>query len=325
MGLLCNRKGNEKESFIVKLKRLISLDYEVVSNHTKTIKNKKNIEIVGKCPKCGNDVIEINNYYSCLGIHDDTCKYKKPNSFNGEYLSYEEILKCAKYKEMISAGFFDDEKEKSIKDSLSTINENISGESITTENTEDKSSSEEISKNDSVLGLCPKCKSDVIENNNSYSCTKCNYSLKKFFSKTVIEPKEIKLLLEKKPTNLIQFTDKNGKTYNSRLTLDEKNYYYAFASNEKNKDKDKEEKHKIIAEKCPLCNKDLIVGKTSYGCIGNKEKTCTFKIPFKYKGMITITESDANNLIRKRTITKIVDGNDVYLSLYNNSIEEVPF
>lgn len=316
----------KKESFRKIIARLLKLNY--IPGQGDSI-----VKIVGKCPKCQRDVMELNDYYICTGVPLDICNYKKISIFEGEYVSFEEIKGAEKYKRMIDAGFLDD----IVKPKQLTRESEQKQDTVVPENKIDDEASESVGNQEveeTVLGKCPKCGNEVVEKEKAYKCTKCNYSLSKYFSKTLIEPKEVKLLLDRKTTNVLELKKKDGQTYKSKLTLDNKNYYYSFVSYNKktseNKvdtdtkskvDENKKKESSLIDGACPICKKEMLIGKTAFGCKGLLDSSCNFKIPFKYEG-INLSIENVNTLLRGSTATI----NDINLKLDNQGcLEEVPF
>lgn len=316
----------KKESFRKIIARLLRLNYIPGQGDSR-------LKIVGKCPKCQRDVVELDDYYTCTGILLNLCDYKKPNLFEGEYISFEEIKGAEKYKRMIDAGFLGD----IVKPEQLTKEPEQKQNTVVPENKIDNEASESTVKQeieDTVLGKCPKCGNKVVEEEKAYKCTKCNYSLSKYFSKTLIEPKEVKLLLDRKTTNVLELKKKDGQTYKSKLILDDKNYYYSFASynkkpsenkveanTEKKVDENKKKEASLINGACPICKKEMLIGKTAYGCKGLLDNSCNFKIPFKYED-VNISVENVNTLLRGSTATI----NEINLKLDNQGcLEEVPF
>ena len=324
------------------IKRFMTLDYEVIDdkdtknntvnseNHKKENNTVSTINIVGICPKCKRGIVEDNGYYSCTGIFYNSCDYQRPAHFEGVNFSFDEIVRFEKYNKMMKAGFLDD------NDNLS---ENIDEENSKTSYTSSKS-----------LGTCPKCGGNIINNHSEYSCSDCDYKLKNSFSRTAISPSVIETLLKGQNTDWMSFKKKDGTTYKSKLTLDAKTYNYALVSSKKtasksstingNKNKkDTEHKknnentkeisstiNKKILGKCPVCSNNVISGNTSYGCMGLKDKSCGFKLPFIFEDM-DISSEDMTTLLKGGTILKTEgDNEEVFLKMDNNgNLERVPF
>lgn len=317
----------KKESIVKGLSRIFKFDYTIKDNY-------QNIDVVGKCPKCSKDIVEVDGYYSCVGILSGNCDYKQRSSFEGERLTYEEIIKFEKYKKMMDSNFLDEKIEP-----VNHVNKVVV-------NTKNKKAKSKKGVQEPSLGSCPKCNHSIIEEYNEYSCVNCDYHLSKYFSNSIIQPSQIKLLLDNKTTALINLKKKDGTPFTTRLKLDSEKYNYTFASYEKknvttlsNSDEGKKKEKTVYQNKkhnskntsenkCPMCGKEVVMGKQSYGCKGNLDGTCKFTVPFEFECM-PISEDDMKVLLRGSTLTvyRFDNPNDeIDLKLNENGVlEEVPF
>lgn len=144
------------------------------------------------------------------------------------------------------------------------------------------------------LGKCPICGKNIIDGKNYYRCedykkgaTPCTFISGKEIGGKQISCEDMKDILSGKPTKVMKFKSKAGKTFSASLALDEKTKQisYIFADN-------------AVIGKCPKCGKDFIEKSGSYSC------ECGFFIAKKLKGA-TITQSDVKNLISgKSTASK---------------------
>lgn len=298
------------------VKKILSL------NTTSNTDDPESMYIVGKCPKCNRNIIETEGFYSCRGKLLDVCDYKVSNTFEGDYLSFEEVLKFGKYQKMIKSGFLEDDSISS-KTAKYNIEEDVKKEDVKQNKEMLKKEPEDTSKS---LGKCPKCGAEVVSNGSKYTCTKCDYTLNGFFSKTKIPPSAIKTLLNGEYTEWMKFTGKNGGTYNSRLMLDKKNYNYARVPYENKSGNKPKNNNQNSLGKCPICRKDIIAGNNAFGCMGIKDKSCTFKIPFKLDG-ISVDLKNVSDLLKGDTILKKEEnGEEVFLKIDRDGVlERVPF
>ena len=83
-----------------------------------------------------------------------------------------------------------------------------------------------------IVGKCPLCKHDVVENFKGYSCTQkgCKFFLSKTMLRGKITPTDAKKLLSGKETREILFTWKSGKRSKARLKLDGEKPVFIFPS-----------------------------------------------------------------------------------------------
>lgn len=302
---------------------------------------------VGKCPHCNRKVIEYGGVYTCSGYLIDKCEFKTDTHLDGEYLKFKDVLKYKKYKEMDKAGYdklIIPKKNKSTNPIEETSIQEESAVDIIVD-VENVDKNQEVDKNtkDTSLGKCPKCDGNIFFKKPKYSCDKCDYILNNHYSKTKIKPSEIETLLKGDSTNWIKFTNKKGEKFEGKLVLDKETYNYSISqyqtstntSNNTKKEDNKEitndNKNKTTKDKnpvgcCPVCKKAIYEGKTTYGCIGIKDKSCAFKIPLKYKEM-PIKVEDIKELLKGHSIVKKNKSkSEIYISLNkDNNLEEVPF
>lgn len=329
-------------SLLKGVKEILSL------NNNSTVENSDDIYTVGRCPKCNKVVLEIDGVYACAGKSSDTCDYMMPTMLDGEKISFDEILKFGRYQKMMKSGFLDDNTNSTNTSENNNKKQDVvdKKEVEKVEKVEIEDKKDKIEATQKTLGICPKCGGDIISNESKYSCTKCNYKLNTLFSKTKIEPSVVETLLKGEYSDWMQFTRKDGKPYKSRLMLDDKNYNYALVPYKKSSKVKEEEKinkeskdstslrkdgnpnsnNKKSLGKCPVCNKDIIAGKSAFGCVGLKNKSCTFKVPFKFEDM-SINSKDITELLKGGTILKEEsNGEEVFLKFDNEGvIERVPF
>lgn len=75
-----------------------------------------------------------------------------------------------------------------------------------------------------IIGVCPKCGSDVIKNRYAYGCRnykECDFKINTVICGRIISKKNAELLLKENSTSKIEgFISKNGKNFNARLKLD---------------------------------------------------------------------------------------------------------
>lgn len=273
--------------------------------------NSSEMFTVGKCPICNDDIIQTSGVYSCRGKLLDKCDFKRDALFEGQYVSFEEVLRFEKYQKMMNSGF--NHNNSSVK------TEPISNRTSNPETTKQASNTETVKMDTEpqVLGACPKCGKNVIDKKSKYACCECDYKLNKTFFNTEIKPEIVKTLLKGDYTDLMQFTNKNGETEESRLMLDNKNFNYALAkkirSNQTNQTSE--------LGKCPICNKNVIAGKNAFGCFGVTDGTCNFKIPARFDQM-SIHSKDIVKLLNGETIQK----EESFLKINVDGIlEKVPF
>lgn len=160
-------------------------------------------------------------------------------------------------------------------------------------------------KEENIIGICPKCKNNVIEGVKYYKCKgykdDCDFIFAKNICGANITLNDAKKILNNEKSNEKTFKYKNGKKGKSSLVLDPntKNITFDFLLNTSNSKNTKN----IIGE-CPKCKNDFIESKNYYMCSKYKDG-CDFIFKKTY-GEIDIDNEMAKELITfKETSPKI--------------------
>lgn len=159
---------------------------------------------------------------------------------------------------------------------------------------------EQIMISGEVVGKCPLCGKEVIENKKGFGCSGyragCKFIIWKTVAKKKLTIKQVQQLLLAGKTDVISgFTSNAGNKFNAALVLDENGKIKFEFSNE----------NKKTIGKCPLCGKDIIELTKGYGCSGYKEG-CKFVIWKQIAGK-KITLNQVQDLLQNGK-TKILKG-----------------
>lgn len=117
-------------------------------------------------------------------------------------------------------------QEAFIKSITNFINHLIETVPNTFSNSEIKTHVKEID-NSLTIGICPKCKNNIIEKGKFYGCSNyptCKFSLPNDFRKKKLTKKNIKELLEGKETLVKSIKKADKKTYNANIKLNDSGY-----------------------------------------------------------------------------------------------------
>lgn len=82
-------------------------------------------------------------------------------------------------------------------------------------------------QDDKKVGVCPSCQNNIIDKNKFYCCSgypDCQFTLNKYFRKKKLTKKNIEELLEGSESIVTNLKSKNGKKYNAKVGLNNKNY-----------------------------------------------------------------------------------------------------
>jgi DNA topoisomerase-3 len=93
-------------------------------------------------------------------------------------------------------------------------------------------------KDRALLGLCPRCGSDIIEGEKGFGCSNwksgCKFVVWKKMANRKIPQEMVRVLLKDGITPFIQkFTNKDGKRFDARLKLENGDVKFDFTQNEK--------------------------------------------------------------------------------------------
>lgn len=188
-----------------------------------------------------------------------------------------------------------------------------------------------------IHGDCPECGNSVIEFKGNYICINniinlCSYKRPTEFMGEKIEYSEIVRFEKYKAMLELGFLDSENiadepikiiekQKIKREVSLD------AYVDSKEKKRASHVKKNKVH-DYCPICGKKVVIGKASYGCMGNLDKTCNFTVPFEFECM-PIEESDLETLLRGSTLTLYRFDNpndeiDVKLDK-NGNLELAPF
>ncbi len=148
---------------------------------------------------------------------------------------------------------------------------------------------------------CPKCGKSILTGKSAWGCSGykdgCNFVIPFEFNGKKISDSQVKTLISKKEVSL-----KNGKII---INDDYKLEFVEVVKKE------------ISLEdlKCPICQKNLLQGKTAYGCSGFREG-CNFKMPFEFMGKkLTLTHLEQLcNKLETNKITGLIDNSGSKIS-----------
>lgn len=174
---------------------------------------KKNKEVLGKCPKCGSDVVEGKSYYLCTQ-YKQSCDFIFAKEIGGAKLSKTEAKKLLAGKETKELNI----TLKSGVKKAARLKLNADGKLDFIGNGATGTSKEKVNK---VIGKCPKCSKNVVVLKQFYVCEgykkDCDFLQKKTINGTKITEKDMKDILSGKQTRELEFVWKSGKKGKAKL------------------------------------------------------------------------------------------------------------
>lgn len=180
-------------------------------------------EVLGKCPKCSGNVVEGKNFYLCEH-YKNTCDVVLGKEFSGAKISKTEVKKLLNGKTTKELEFT---WKSGTKGKAKLILEHGKYKLVFDNPTADTKTSSSKS-----FGKCPTCGGNVVSSKDFYQCEhykkSCLFGIKKEINKGKITEADIKLILEGKPSNEIEFVWKSGNKGKAKLELKNGNLNFLF-------------------------------------------------------------------------------------------------
>ena len=176
---------------------------------------------LGKCPRCGRDVVEGKNGFGCTG-YADGCRFIIWKKAKSGLMSRTTVTK-ALVKTLLSSAWTDEQRPGRGQ------SDGQSGAPAPRKRTE-KTVHIKTDDGPEVLGKCPRCGRDVTENRNGYGCTGfsegCRFMIwkkqkQKMLSKIEFTKTDAKRFLAGKPTKKSRLLDRKGREFKAELIMEE--------------------------------------------------------------------------------------------------------
>ncbi|MCR5696450.1 MAG: DNA topoisomerase 3 [Marinilabiliaceae bacterium] len=149
--------------------------------------------------------------------------------------------------------------------------------------------------------LCPICNRPILKGRTAWGCSGyregCNFRIPFEYQGKTITETQAKVLISKGETAIIKGFSVDGHKVDGRLRLD--------ANKNLTLEVMEAETIDISSLKCPLCNAQVVQGKSAWGCMGYKTG-CTFRVPFVFMNKV-ITPTHLKVLTEKR-MTGVIRG-----------------
>jgi len=168
------------------------------------------LDSLGKCPQCGQEVVENSKFYSCTGYKQD-CNFLISKTIAGKKISRAQVLKLLiKGHSALIKGFTSKVGTKFdavlvVKNGRVEFQFSNSGDKHT-------------------IGKCPQCGREVLENTKGYGCSGYKAGCKMVIWKNIagreISLEQAKELLEKGSTGVLKgFISHSGKAFDAALII----------------------------------------------------------------------------------------------------------
>lgn len=209
-------------------------DNEMRDYISKTVTKLKGLKVsiasdkpsLGKCPKCGRNVIDGKKFYLCES-YKDACDFIVGHDKWGTKISKTELKKILEGKATKKLKFQNGGKEWEAslifnKAKGQLVFDNGSGGSKSTTGTSASGASKPSAKADvKLVGKCPSCSANVKETDKYFLCENyknpCKFLMTKEFKGAKITATDMKALLSGKETKEKEFVWSSGKTGKAKL------------------------------------------------------------------------------------------------------------
>ncbi len=205
------------DEFITGIKQLTS----AIVKKVKDYKGDSTVVIgdgkpIGKCPKCGADVVETAKAFSCANRAKKTCDFVIWKKLVNKAITKEIVVKLLKGETIHMKGFISKTRKRFDAD-IALVDNKVSF--LFPERQRDEL------LDPTPIGKCPKCGADILEGKETYFCSKrdegCTFYIKKLLGNKRITKNIVANLLNDKKTELItDFISKKGKPFSAFLYFD---------------------------------------------------------------------------------------------------------
>ena len=259
------------------MKQFVAELVEEIKNSStiKEIGKRREIKVIGACPKCGGRLLSYEKGISCENWNKDIkCQYGTPRSLgDGEPLSDEEYLSMLDGTHIT----------KTLKKKGHTWEQELYVDS-------DTGRIGFVQKTHKVIGKCPLCGGEVWSAEKGFCCSnwkikKCKFGSPRIFAGVNITDEEYLSMLN--GAELTKEMSKNGNTWTSKLTTDENGKIIFNGINDGGKALE-------TSFKCPKCKeKKLKRGEKNLFC------SCGFKLWLNQCGH-ELTDEEIDQLVRMK-------------------------
>lgn len=247
--------------------------------------------VVGTCPLCGGEVVDVGKGYTCKNRKKDdpnACTFWVSKEMSGYKLTEKDIQDLLSGKATEVRHFVNRGKEW---DAALIANKEKGVVYYFPERNQEERK---------TIGTCPFCGGDVVETAKVYICKNrkkddpnaCTFWVSKVIAGYKLTGRDVEDILSGKATEVRHFVN-NGKKWDAALIADKKKgVVYHFPER-------KQEERKTIGS-CPLCGKPVIAAENNFYCSAGSDK-CKWTFPRVIKGTPLKDEDVAILLDGKRT------------------------
>lgn len=198
----------DTEEFMTGIKKLTGEIVELARNQVASNQVQTDYETLGKCPLCGQDIIEGKKGYGCTGFRGG-CKFVIWKEIANKKISQNQAKTLLEKGKTGIIKSFTSKAGKKFDAALKLSNDG-------------KVEFDFPERSRQSLGSCPLCGKDVTETPKGYSCSGCKFIVWKEIARKKITENQVKELMKKGQTGVIKgFKSKAGKKFEAALILGE--------------------------------------------------------------------------------------------------------
>ncbi len=266
-----------KGNFVQEMTEYVKNETDYLLSNLKAVAKVK--KVVGRCPFCGEDLLEYEKVIICAGHKKDdpaSCKFWFPKVVGGTAFTDDEIRDLIALKS-VGPKTFQSKTGANITGNFQMVAAN--GLSIAFNNT--------------VIGKCPICGGNVIARENSFICenhrqnddSSCSFWICRSIGGVTLTDDEAKELLTKRKIGPKSVKKKDKSIWKVFFCLNSE-HKLVFENAEPQK----------IVGKCPKCGKNVVSAASNFFCEGIRDKSCSFSFPKVVKGA-ALTDNDMADLL----------------------------
>lgn len=286
-----------------------------IRNKTMSTVYSNSLPVVGKCPKCGKDILEGQKSYFCSGYSKEnpqnSCDFIINKTILGAKISVTEIKKILTGKPSKELSFTKANGDK-FKSSVSISD---TGTLVFGKNNQNNKGENKMSE---LKSVCPECGSKVVERDKGFFCDNkdCNFAIWKESNGATYTAEDAETLIQGGTVEKTN-TWRSGKTSTNKMHLENGKVTAIF----------EERPATTITKlnvKCPKCGGDIIEREKGFFCNGEGCNVVIWKSGFTGA---TYSAEDAEILLSGQTVKKTntwksgkTSENDMYYDMDSNRV-----
>ena len=154
------------------------------------------------------------------------------------------------------------------------------------------------------VGLCPRCRAEVVERRSAFSCTACHFAVPRRLAGRELSSSEVVDLLKRGKTGVLSgFRSKKKRRFRAALRLEDGEVRFTFPGKRTAPARARARASApaddpLVALTCPACQRrGMVAGRRAWGC-RHWRHGCAFTVPYVIDGK-KITTNELRDLLTK--------------------------